>query len=325
MPKGPRIFIITFNKDGLARFGGLLLFHLFCKSLRLKRFLQTYVLWPDYSDRIYSPTELFLSHLFSIVAGIGRVVNTQSLFHNGLVPPLLGVSKFPHQKTLRDFLWRFTPENLSSLQSAHDKFRAELFHRLGLSYSAIIDADMTVLTVFGHQEQAVMGYNPRYHGKRSYAPLISSEGCKGFSLGMELRAGNLQPQPGAWNFLEPIIDKLPSTIASSRTRTRLDASFYKGETIQSLDDKNIGYVIVARMVPPLKTRMLSARYHEFAQGWEAAEFTYPVTSFSKEHRFIAIRRPKGLEPEEVQRSFFTFKDYLSVSYTHLTLPTTPYV
>jgi hypothetical protein len=127
---------------------------------------------------------------------------------------------------------------------------------------------------------------------------------------MELRSGNLQPAFGAWAFLEPIIEKLPNTMAASRIRTRLDASFYSKDIIQSLDEKHIGYAIVARMHKPLKSRILSARYHEFTKGWEAAEFTYPVTSFKKEHRFIAVRRPKSLEPEEVQRSLFTFKDYV---------------
>jgi hypothetical protein len=310
MPRGLRKFHFIFGKTGLTRWGGLSLFAQFCKSLGLRYFLQHYVHWPSYHHRSYHPCDLFLSHIFAIVAGIGRIENTQSLIHNGLIPPILGLPEFPHRDTLRTFLWRFSSQNLQSLRSAHDKFRVELFHRLGLLYSAIIDADMTVLTVFGHQESTRMGYNPRYHGKRSYAPLISSEGRIGLSLGMELRAGNVSPITGVWSFLEPIIDKLPSTIASSRIRTRLDASFYSKDIILLLDEKHIGYAIVARMHKPLKSRILSARYHEFAKGWEAAEFTFPVASFKKEHRFIAIRRPKSLEPEEVQRSLFTFKNYV---------------
>ncbi|MDI6641953.1 MAG: transposase [Elusimicrobiota bacterium] len=178
------------------------------------------------------------------------------------------------------------------MQQAHDKFRTELFHRLGIIYSAIIDADMPVLTVFGHQESAQMDYNPRYHGKHSYAPLISSEGRTGFSLSIELRSGNVHPAKSAWSFLEPIIEKLSNTMASSRIRTRLDSSFYGKEIVVSLDERNIGYAIGARMHKSLKSRIVSSRYHEFAEGWEATEFTFPVASFKKEHRFIAIRRPK---------------------------------
>lgn len=309
MPKGLRKINFIFGKAGLTRWGGLSLFSQFCKSLGLRRYLQRYMSWPDYCHRSYHPADLFLAHIFAIVSGIGRIENTQSLTHNGFIPAILGLPEFPHRDTLRTFLWRFNSQHLQNLQQCHDKLRTKLFHRIGLLYSAVIDADMTVLTVFGHQEQAQMGYNPKYHGKRSYAPLISSEGQTGLSLAMQLRPGNLHPAKGALIFLEPIIEKLPNTIASSRIRTRLDASFYSSEIAEALDDKNIQYAIIARMSKPLRSRMLSCRYHEFTKGWEAADFTFPISSFRKEYRFIVIRRPKSLEPEEIQRSLFTFKNY----------------
>ena len=73
MPKGPRKFTFAFEKSGLTRFGGLSLFHTFCRSLQIRRFLQIFVRWPDYDHRDYHPADLFLAHVFSIVAGLGRV------------------------------------------------------------------------------------------------------------------------------------------------------------------------------------------------------------------------------------------------------------
>ena len=84
----------------------------------------------------------------------------------------------------------------------HDKIRNELFKRLGLQYQAIIDADTTTMTVFGNQESTGIGFNRKYRGKRSYAPILSSEGHTGLSLGMELRAGNIHSSTGAWHFIK---------------------------------------------------------------------------------------------------------------------------
>jgi hypothetical protein len=145
MPKGPRKFHFSFEKSGLTRFGGLSLFQSFCKTLGLRHFLQLCVRWPDYHHRDYYPADLFLAHLFAIVTGIGRIENTQSLIHNGLIPPLLGLPDFPHRDTLRSFLWRFGPNQLHSLVAAHNRLRQELFSRLRLRYSAIVDADTTAL------------------------------------------------------------------------------------------------------------------------------------------------------------------------------------
>jgi Transposase DDE domain group 1 len=310
MPKGPRKFHFLFEKAGLTRFGGLSLFHLFCKSLAVRHFLQLYVRWPDYHHREYHPADLFIAHVLAIVAGIGRIENTQSLIHNGLIPPLLGLTNFPHRDTLRTFLWRFGPQDLRALQMAHDKLRAALFPRLGLLYSAIVDADTTTLLTYGHPEGAALGYVPRRrHRQLSYAPILSSEGRSGLSLGAELRSGNVRSSSGAWDFLEPILGKLPSTTASSRTRVRLDGGFYNKAIVESLDQERFTYAIVASMQRPLKNRMVEARYHEFAKGWEAAEFTYTPFQWKKEHRFVAVRRPSALEPEDLQERLFTFKNY----------------
>src|SRR6266498_982395 len=183
-----------------------------------------------------------------IVTGIGRIENTQALIHNGLIPPLLGLPEFPHRDTLRSFLWRFGPNELHALVAAHDRLRQELFPRLGLRYSAIVDVDTTALITYGSQEGTAVGYIPkRRHGQASYAPIISSEGRSGLSLSMELRAGNVHASSGAWDFLEQVLDKLPSSIAAARTRVRLDGAFYDKKIVQSLDTKRLGYAIVARM------------------------------------------------------------------------------
>jgi len=310
MPKGPRKFYFAFEKSGLTRFGGLSLFQAFCRAFAIRHFLQLSVRWPEYGHRDYHPADLFLAHVFSIVAGLGRIENSQCLIHNGLIPPLLGLDDFPHRDTLRTFLRRFGPRPLASLQAAHDKLRAELFHRLGVLYSATVDADTTTLLTYGTPEGAARGYVPkRRHTQFSYAPILSSEGRTGLSLGMQLRAGNVHASVGSGEFLQHLLDKLPSSIAASRTRLRLDGAFYDRKIIEPLENQGLSYAVVARMYQPLKQRMVTAPYHEFARGWEAAEFTYTPFHWKEEHRLVAVRRPVALETAEIQQRLFTFKKY----------------
>jgi Transposase DDE domain group 1 len=310
VPKGPRKFHFSFEKAGLTRFGGLSLFQSFCKSLGLRHFLQLYVRWPDYHRRNYHPADLFLAHLFSMVAGIGRIENAQSLIHNGLIPPLLGLPEFPHRDTLRSFLWRFGPNEFDNLVAAHDRLRHDFFHRLGLLHSAIVDADTTALLTYGHQEGVAVGFVPKKrHGQPSYAPIISSEGRCGLTLGMELRAGNVHSTIGALSFLNQMLDKLPSSIAATRTRLRLDGAFYDRKIIEAIDQERIGYAVSAKMTRPLRNKMIAARYQPFAQGWEAAAFSYMPFRWQKQHRFVAVRRAAALEPESIQQRLFTFKQY----------------
>ena len=175
MPKGPRKFHFAFERSGLTRFGGLSLFQGFCHAFAIRHFLQLAVRWPDYDYREYHPADLFLAHVYCIVAGIGRIENTQCLIPNGLIPPLLGLAEFPHRDTLRSFLLRFGARELRSLQAAHDKLRAALFPRLGLRYSATRrcgyhDAD--------HLWISGRGGAGLYSQAASRATLVRSDSCQ---------------------------------------------------------------------------------------------------------------------------------------------------
>ena len=128
-------------------------------------------------------------------------------------------------------------------------------------------------------------------------------------LGMDLRPGNVRASTGAGDFLKLILEQLPPSVAATRTRVRLDGAFYDKAIIEPLEDAHLGYVVVASMQQPLKRRMIAARYREFGNGWEAAEFTYTPFHWKKKHRFVTVRRPVALEPDEIQRRLFTFKRY----------------
>lgn len=289
MPFGLRKIELSYDSRGLTRYGGLIIFQQFCKSLGLRRFLQIYGGWPTYADRKFHPADLFLAHLFSIVAGIGRVENTKALKLNGLFPNLLGLPDFPHRDTLRQFLWRFDSRNLRDLKATHNHLRRELFQRLGLLWNAVVDMDATQLTVYGKQEAATVGYNKAHKGKASYSPLLSNEGRCGLSLALELRSGHEHSSTGALPHLASSLDLLPKTIAATRTRIRADAGFYDKDMVQKLDGQGYGYAVSARITAPLQARLPGLRFHSFREGWAAAEFAYQPSFWDKKHRFIAIR------------------------------------
>jgi hypothetical protein len=307
MPRGLRKIKISFDATGITRFGGLLIFQQFCKSLGLRRFLQRRIRWPAYVERKFHPADLFLAHLFAIVAGLGRIENTQSLKLNGLFPHLLGLPDFPHKDTLRSFLWRFTPTDLQSLKSAHNELREELLQRIGICWNAVVDMDATHLTVYGNQEGATVGYNQAKRGKRSYSPLLSSEGRSGISLNMELRSGHEHSSTGVLPFLKDSLSLFPSTLPSSRLRLRADAGFYDKDIVHLLDERGHGYVITARVTSPIQHRLTSLRFRPFKQHWATAEFSYQPIGWNRPHRFISVRRFLG--ESDRSSTLFRIKDF----------------
>jgi hypothetical protein len=307
MPKGLRNIEFSVDGEGLTRFGGLSLFQQFCKSLGLRRFLQRRILWPNHS-RKYHPVDLFLIHLYAIAAGLGRIENTQSLQHNGLLPALLGIPEFPHRDTLRTFLLSTTPQSLRSFQRAHDRLRSWALAEVFGLYSATIDMDTTSLRIFGRQMQGgVVGYVPHYSHQRCYNVRLLTEAKTGLSLAGELRPGNTLGTVDATSFVFQGLKNLPSRIASSRIRFRADAGFYDRHLIEPLDERKVEYVMVARATTRLQERLVKVRYHRLKKDWQIGELTYQPIHWQKPHHFIAVRKLKSLLEPPV--TLFVMKDY----------------
>jgi hypothetical protein len=306
MPKGLRSLVFSFDGTGLTRYGGMVLFHRFCKQLGLRRALQRHMLWP-YVGREYAPVDLLLAQLFSIVAGLGRIENVRALKWNGLLPALLGMKSFPHPVTLRRFLHHWTPVHLSHLQTAHDQFRRFVWTSILPLYSAILDADTTVLTVYGNHEGAVLGYNPTHRGRKSFAPLLLFESRSGLSLAAEWRSGNVHSSTGVVPMLRHSLTVLPSTVAANRIRFRADNAFYDGQFIQFLDEKRMGYTIVARMTHTLRQELERIRFRPFRPGYSIGALKYQPYAWRKPMTVVSTRRDLRTLPDPHQPDLLVSK------------------
>jgi hypothetical protein len=80
------------------------------------------------------------------------------------------------------------------LHRANDRLLQRFIHLPEHRSRLLFDLDSTVVTSFGHQEGAEVGYNPRYRGKRSYDPLLCVEANSSFLWDVELRRGDA----GTW-------------------------------------------------------------------------------------------------------------------------------
>lgn len=173
--RGLRRLRVAFTGDRLTRFGGAFLLHLFFQRLRLRQRLKDEVRFPQ-RNNTYSIAEMLLALLYPIVLGIERIETTELLRHNGVFQTLTGLPTYPDPTSLRRFLRRLASRGLPKLRRLHDRLLAQMSQRPRSLRRVLFDLDSTVLTVYGHQEKARRGYNPRKHGRPSYHPLVCFEG-----------------------------------------------------------------------------------------------------------------------------------------------------
>ena len=102
-----------------------------------------------------------------------------------------------------------------------------------------------MVTVFGRQEQAAVGYNPRYRGKRSYNPLLCIESNSSYLWDTELRPGNAGTWDGSPELLDTCFANVPPDIRELRVRA--DAGFGFNPVFEALEARPTQYAVVARL------------------------------------------------------------------------------
>jgi len=310
MPRGLQNIHFTFGEQGLTYLAGIPIIYQFAKSLKLKRFFQLY-LHLSHRNTYYHWADLILSHFYYTIAGIERLDHLTTLKNNGLLPPLTGLPRLPGTRAMRDFLLGLTPQDLIQIEKVHDLIRDQMFQYPYALTTIIVDLDSSVVTVYGHQELAEVGYNPTHKGKRSYRPLFATESHLKISLKGELRPGNFSDKTEIVPFIKSALEKIPSTIETSRIRIRADAGFYCWPVINFCDQERYGYIIVAQVTSPIKLMLLGLQYRIFnhKEKLAVAEFQYQPYGWKQPHRFVVIRYTLPPEPETVQRTLFTIDRY----------------
>jgi hypothetical protein len=118
---------------------------------------------------------MILALRYPIVLGLDRLEAASLLRSNRTLQYLTGMPSFPDPQTLRRFILQAPPSLLEQLRRVNDRLVQHFIHLPSPRSRLIFDFNSMVLTVFGHQEKASVGYNPHYRGKRSYHPLLSME------------------------------------------------------------------------------------------------------------------------------------------------------
>ena len=193
---------------------------------------------------INPPEDIIITLLYVLIAGIQRVNKTEILQYNGLFLALVGLRRFPDQTALRRFLRRMPPPAIREMVRLHDRLRAELFAFPRPRTQVEFHMDSVVLTLYGKQQGARKGYNPRKKGQPSYHPILCFEAHGQEFWHGSLRPGDTASNTGARFMVKRCLEKVPSHIARSRIRFLADSGYFSGKLIDDLDQAGCGYIVV---------------------------------------------------------------------------------
>jgi hypothetical protein len=289
----------------LTHFGGIYFFHEFLQVLQIRRFLTQNL---DYSrrNRRYSLSQMILALMYPIVLGLDRLETASFLRSNGTFQYLTGLPSFPDPQTLRRFLLQAPDLFREQMHRVNDRLLQKFIHMPDHRSRLIFDLDSSVVTVFGRQQNAEVGYNPRYRGKRSYSPLLCIEANSSYLWDAELRAGNAGTWDGSVELLATCFVNVPRDIRELRVRA--DAGFGFNPVLEILEARAAQYAVVARLTQAFKRLLPGLGYKSVNQQWEMAEFEYRPHGWPQPRRFVVARR--FIPEEESQTTLFTLGRYM---------------
>jgi len=244
--------------------------------------------------------------VYPILLGLDRMETASILRSNGTFQYLTGLPSFPDPQTLRRFLCQAPDHLREQLRHTNDRLLQKFILLPERRSRLIFDLDSPVVTVFGNQDGAEVGYNPRYHGKCNYQPFLFLEANSHFLRDAEPRPGNAGIWEGSRAMLATAFAHLPRPIREIRFRA--DADFGYEALPKIVETGGVECAVVVRMMPGLKRQLPDLRYQPASARWECAEGEFHAQGWSRARRIVVVRRL--IEEHDPQPTLFAKGRYV---------------
>ena len=171
-----------------------------------------------------------------------------------------------------------------------------------------LNLDSTVLTRYGEQEGAKIGYNPKKPGRPSHHPLIAFLGS-GYTVNVWNRAGNASAGQSASDFFEQTRQMLGKGF---RVKGALcDSGFYHIEFIEYLEERGFHYIVAVPIWEIFQREIMGIKeWRKVSQGIEVAEFRFKHldSKWKKERRYVVVRQLVKICPKAKGKQPSLFKE-----------------
>jgi hypothetical protein len=286
-----------FTSEKLTCYSGLTVVNDYVNHLGLFKKLDQIFFTVKNNATKYINVQIFSAIIFANLCGISRLSNVEQFTNDTLVRKLLGIKNKLDDSNIKARLLKLGQSGANKLLETSLGFTKNWIKKSGLS-RITIDCDSTEQTVFGHQQGASKGYNPKNKGKLSYHPLICFLSEMKIVLNTWFRAGSAYTSNGVVEFMKQTIAALPSNVKTIFFRA--DSGFFNGNLFDLLEDNKHEYLVKAKLTNLIKQVLLQQKWEEKDNRTAVCEFEYRAQGWSAARKMCAVRIVK----EFVEKEFF---------------------
>lgn len=245
------------------------------------------------------PRDVLGTILLSVLAGHWRYAHMNAIRSDGVNPELMGMTKVASEDSVRRAMTAMEEQASDEWMKKHLKASYEPL----LEEPWALDMDTTVKPLYGHQEDAKVGYNPSKPGRPSHAYHSYFIANLRMVLDVEVQAGNQTAssfaQPELWAF----VDGLPEGMLPAFLRG--DCAWGTERAMEGAEQRHICYLFKLKQTANVK-RLIERLFGkdgwvEAGQQWQGLESKLRLSGWSKERRVVVLRRPLRQEVAEEKK------------------------
>lgn len=226
--------------------------------------------------------------LLSVLSGHKRYAHITAIRSDGVNPELLDMKKIVSEDSLRRGLQKIEAEPGKSWLQKH----LHLCYDPLLSVPWILDVDTTVKVLYGKQEGAVVGYNPKKPGRPSHTYHTYFIGNLRLVLDVEVRAGNQSSSSYSAPDLRALLSQIPKNNWPQFIRG--DCGFGTDRVMSDAEEIGVEYLFKLKITKNVKNLiekvMLNNEWESAGQGWQGQEASLQLMGWTKYRRVIVMRR-----------------------------------
>jgi hypothetical protein len=218
----------------------------------------------------------------------GGILTSRRCACDPVNPPLLGMRKVVSEDSVRRNLEKIADEpGRVWLQNHLDYCTAPL-----LGEPWILDVDSTVKPLYGHQEGAKAGYNPRKPGRPSHSYHTYMLANLRLVLRVDVLPGDEHNVKHATDGLWDLVDHLGP--ARRPALLRGDNAWGIEAVMARAEQEKLAYLFRLRMTANVRRAMQRAmresEWTDAGQGWQGKETSLGLIGWSRHRRIVLLRR-----------------------------------
>jgi len=232
--------------------------------------------------------------VLSVLAGHWRYAHINAIRGDGINPELLGMSGVASEDSVRRGMKAMDEAASGQWLKEHLKTSYEPL----LQEPWVLDVDTTVKPLYGHQQDAKVGYNPTKPGRPSHAYHSYFVANIRMVLDMEVQAGNqtapLFAQPELWAFLDGLAER------NRPVFLRGDSHWGAEKALVGAEQRGLGYLFKLKQSANVKKLIgqifRKEEWVEAGQQWQGREDVLRLSGWTQGRRVVVLRRPLKSKP-----------------------------